>query len=170
MQSKVQLQEVVLRAAVQRVAGALAALDPPSDAVMYLERSVTTCLSDAERQAGVRLEAYDAGTDWSAWHRGRVFCPAWELRWEAGHALYTGPHAALEGFEPLLELTGCRVREGRCMLWGERDGAEFTEMKVPRRFRYPLSTGRRAALRVREWWGPQAELLAARAVGLEAMP
>ena len=161
-----------------------ARLDDPSPAVstltwpsgisyMYLERVPDAWLTEAERQNGLRLEKFDSATPFDEWERGRIFCDAFELRWEKSdgvfQVVYVGPAVTLPGFAPAdeLDLSATRPQTRSYFLWGqhvsdnqlETIGAHkqenlevFIEPKVPRLLHYPVSPeAKRVKLRVCEY-------------------
>jgi hypothetical protein len=148
---------------------------------MYLERVPNAWLTEPERENGIRLEKFDAATDFAAWERGRIFCEAFELRWEkvdgAFHLVYAGAPVELDHFRPAeVTLTPEEdegERDGAYHLWGKRvaadkldlvgaeeeDGyAPFVEGKVSRVLYYPVSPAdhkQRIKLTVREYVDPE---------------
>jgi hypothetical protein len=160
--------EIILTCPTVNLSAALQALAVPASAVMFLERVPSRWLEEDEVADGIRLAAYDGRTTWGVWERGRVFCDAWELRWEGVQASYTGPVATLPGFGPGPDLAGCKRRETVYYLWGSRDRDRFLELQVARVLTYPVQgAAARLQLRVAEWLGPSGELLAWRCVGLK---
>ncbi len=153
---------------------AVAALDWPDASYMYLERVPATWLVEAERQDGLRLEKL-AAAPFQEWERGRVFCQAFELRWEkldgAFQIVYVGPDTALPGFTPAaLDLSHAKLEPHAYFMWGSRvpvdrldevgaqaqPGLElFIEFQTPRLLRYPVpSQAGRVKLQVVEYHDP----------------
>lgn len=172
------MTEVILRARTDDLLPAIAALEPPPPCYMYLERVPDRWLTDEERRDGLRLERFAPDESFNAWERGRIFCAAFELRWEkldgAFQAVYVGAPQELPGFVPAdkLNLDGTKVEQRSYMLWGnkvpdeelETAGAEkregqpaFIEFQVPRVFYYPVSDqAQRVRLQVREYIDPDS--------------
>lgn len=151
----------------------VAALDFPAASYVYLERVPDCWLSENERQNGLRLERFEAGTDFNGWERGRLFCEAFELCWErldgAFQTVYVGPRANLPGFSPAedVDLGATDCLERGMLLWGTpvpademaaigarevEDLPAFLDFQIPRLLRYPVSSGtKRVRLLVREY-------------------
>lgn len=161
------MSEIILTCANVSLPDAMNELTIPDGAVMFLERVPTRWLDNAEITDGLRLTAYEAGTDWKTWARGRVFCPEWELRWEGARAVYIGVTTTLPNFVAGPDLSPCTRRETRYYLWGQRDGSRFIELQVARVLIYPITTGTRVKLRVAEWFDTAGEMAASRCIGLE---
>ena len=158
------MKECILSSRSVRLPETLAELIPVSG-WMFLEQVPDRWLEPAERVDGIRLTSFDAQTDWNRWGRGRVFGEAWELRWEGGRAVYTGPERELAGFRKERDLPPDPT-QARYILWGTRDGGQFLELRVPRVLHYPLTSGR-VRLVVAEWVDDVGESIASRCVRLE---
>ena len=168
------MRETMLTASGVDLAASLQLLPVSQETWMFLERVPVVYLSDGEREQGIHLTTYEAATDWSEWQRGRVFCAAWELRWEGAAVTYTGAQVSdllAAGFRrsDLLEAAS-EPRAANYYLWGERAGDYFADGRIPRRLDYPVAEGSRVMLSVLEWFGSRGEPVAWRASGLEAVP
>lgn len=161
------MKQCILSCPSVRLAEALAELASAA-CWMFLERVPDRWLQPAEREDGIRLTRFDLQTDWDRWGRGRVFSDDWELRWEDGRAVYTGPERQLVGFRKELDLPP-ESKQTRYLLWGRRGEARFLELQVPRLLDYPL-TSERVRLVVAEWFDPSGEPIASRCVRLEEVP
>jgi hypothetical protein len=170
------MTDIIQWARLDDLSATVSALAWPSPSFMYLERVPDRWLSQEERERGLRLEMLDLEAAFNAWERGRVFCEAFELRWEkldgAFQTVYVGPAADLPGFAPAdeLDLSAVKVRERSYDLWGNRvpddqletvgaptgtDLAVFLEFKIPRLLLYPVSEeARRVRLRACEYLDP----------------
>lgn len=161
------MKECILSCPSVRLAQALAELAPASG-WMFLERVPDRWLEPAEREHGIRLTRFELQTNWDHWGRGRVFGDDWELRWEDGRVVYTGPERQLLGFRKEQDLPA-EPKQTRYLLWGRRGEGRFLELQVPRLLDYPL-TSERVQLVVAEWFDPSGELIASRCVRLEEVP
>ena len=148
----------------------------PEPSYMYLERVPDAWLNEDERRNGLRLEVLDPATPFGEWERGRIFCEAFEVRWEKldgrFQTVYVGPPVGVPGFSPADEVDLAATDSGTCRyyLWGNRVpddklpilGADkppnaevFIEFRVPRVLHYPVSSdARRVKLKVCEYVDP----------------
>jgi len=168
------MSEMLLIASGGDVGKSLQLLNSSERTWMFLERIPRSCLTEVERQEGIRLVAYESTTDWSQWERGRVFCAEWELCWEGTSLVYTGgpaPALLTAGFVASDRLNDANAPQtASYYLWGRRAGAYFAEGSIPRRLQYPVVGGSRVRLRVLQWFGVRGEPIAWRASELETVP
>ncbi len=180
------MNDIILWAGLTDLAPVIAALTDPEPEWMCLERVPSAWLTKDEIQWGLRLEAFHPGENWNSWERGRLFGPAFELRWEKQdgifRAVYIGASRAIPGFSSG-ELDLGEFTDRSYLLWGNRVpdeqladvGADlpagqtaFLEFVTPRLLYYPLNV-ERVALHIREYTDLQnGALLYYRFVGLEA--
>lgn len=186
------MTDVIQWAKLQDLSPIISELTWPERSYMVLERVPDAWLADGERENGLRLEAFDPAEPFNDWERGRVFCAAFELRWEkldgAFQAVYVGPPANLAGFALAqeLDLSAAKPEPHRYYLWGtrvpddqldtvgaeKRPGAQvFIELIVPRVLHYPVSPqATRVMLSVIEYVDPDSgALLYHRFQGLEGI-
>lgn len=161
------VSEIILTCDHVTLPDTLQELTVPADAVMFLERLPSRWLDRSELADGIRFSAYDTAIDCTQWERGRVFCQAWEVRWEGQHAVYTGATITLSHFVPGPDLSQWARREAGYYLWGQRHGNRFIELQVARVLTYPVTAGTRVKLRVAEWFDTAGELVASRCMRLE---
>jgi len=163
----------------------LADLVSADETLMLLEQVPLTWLEDEARKDGLRLEPCETTTDFNGWQRGRIFNPAFELRWErtdgAFQIVYCGQQIDLPDFHLAdgIDLTnlvansyflwGAKVQEDDLALIGQPAGSQvFVELQVPRLLRYPVSAqARQVKLQVAEYRDAAGVLVYYRFQGLE---
>lgn len=162
------MAEIILTGNAADLPTAINQLTVPASVLMFLERAPSCRLSAVEVAEGIKLAVYDNTITLTQWERGRIFCQAWELRWEGKRAVYTGTNVALPGFVSGQDLSACARRRANYYLWGTRDGQRFIELQIARELHYPTTTGNRVKLVVAEWFDHSGEIVASRFAGLEA--
>lgn len=172
------MTEAILWSRTDDLVPAIESLNPASPCYMMLERVPDRWLTAEEKKTGFQVNRFAERERFNDWERGRIFCAAFELRWEtlegAFQAVYAGVQTALPGFEraTALHLEDTVVEERSYPLWGNRVpedqldtvGAEklpgqqpFIEFQVPRVLHYPVSErAQRVRLRVREYMDPSS--------------
>lgn len=163
------MTEIIQWAMLDSIQPSITALTWPEVSYMYLERVPEAWLDDATRETGVRLEHLDLEENFEVWERGRLFCTAFELRWEKiegiFHLVYVGEPVALDDFKEEEALNLNYVNDRAYYLWGRRVetpadlGVEaeagsrlFVELRIPRHLHYPVSEDtKRVQLQVSEY-------------------
>lgn len=161
------MAEIVLTGNAADLPTAINQLTVPASVLMFLERAPSHRLSESEIADGIKLAAYDNTINLTQWERGRIFCQAWELRWEGERAVYTGANVALPSFVAGHDLSTYARRRASYYLWGTRDGQRFIELQIARELYYPIISGNRVKLVVAEWFDHSGEIVASRFAGLE---
>lgn len=160
----------------------------PEDAIMVLERVPEIWLTEQERELGIQIRLYDAKIEFNLWERGRIFCEAFELRWEKMdgqfHVVLCGEPLPIENFSTVKEinLSEIKQRHQAYYLWGKKLTKDelvlvgspstehvFLEMQIPRILKYPVSSqAQRVRVKVCEYFQPDnGKLVYYRFLGLE---
>lgn len=177
------------RARMGSIAPSIQAMDWPKDAAVWLERVPVAFLTDPQRADGIRLERFDANTQFDDWARGRIFAEMGELRWERQDgmfdAVFCGDAQDPAGFtletEQDLSASEITTMINSYYLWGTRVGTRdlqklgldtqtsaFVELQIPRVLDYPVSlAARRVKVAVREFYALNGLLVYARFCGFE---
>ena len=156
-------------------------LNCPPESLMMLERVPTTFLQESQRENGTCLRKYDAGENFDAWERGRIFHDDFELRWEKENGqfavVYIGKEISLPTFteESAANFSEMQPEIVDYYLWGEKVTTDnlkligqpetanlFLELQIPRLLRYPVSNRNkkfRVKLSVRHYLNPGTGVL-----------
>ncbi len=183
--------EIVCAVKGDSIMAVIASMNIPDEALVLLEEMPQRVIGRTERAELLRFAYYKLAIEepvmeLERYTSGRLFCPAFELRWQRQggklRMVYTGEKQTAPAHNGNV-LTVQKSREGHYILFGkrhpynaaplEKESTLFSDVRIPRLLSYPIEVqevDKFVRLRTYEYLSTQGEVEASRFVELEKEP